>query len=86
VDDFTTEMCWSTPDKKAFVIGKLLFKQSPEDVKEITLQSKSISTTNMISDDAGAALAISADIPLQIRREGKSKKLLKPSPVVNVRN
>ena len=26
------------------------------------------------------------DIPLQIRREGKSKKLLKPSPVVYVRN
>ena len=131
VDDFTTEICRNTPANKTEVISKIIDKQSPEDVAEISSSSKAINETNKISDEAGAALAIDFtqnqlrkirragnnqlkrflpseekinkakrkrlgslvsgdyvinDIQLQIRREGKEKKVLNLCGVVYVRN
>ena len=133
VNDLTTELCRGTPGSKNILLGKVIDKQSPEDVKEIASTNKTISEASKITDEAGAALAIAAglsqeqlrnmrraaknqnkrflpsegkltkakksrlgvfssddynvtDIPLQIRREGKDKKVLKLCPIVYVRN
>ena len=133
VNDLSTELCRGTPGKKTILLGKVINKQSPEDVQEITSTNKSIAEANKISDEAAAALAIAGgltqeqlrnmrragnnqnkrflpsevkltkakksrlgvfsrddynvtDIPLQIRREGKDKKVLKLCPIVYVKN
>ena len=133
INDLTTELSRGTPNSKNFVLGKVLDKQSPENIKEITSNSKNILEANKISVESGAYLAISdgltqqqlrtmrragnnqskrflpserkiteakksrlgvfliddyivTEIPLQIRREGKDKKVLKMSPVLYVKN